>query len=405
MILRWFWSSAYRQAKAARHHHARLLASQRDGMDPAGVVAMLTALAALDGALVDGHSGRIRIKLEELQFASHQWIKPHPRRIWRGTVEIILVALVVALGIRTFFIQPFTIPTGSMQPTLYGVNYANLLNQEELYEPTGWRRVLAWFQGVQYVRANARADGVVERVGAVTRCLSLNLKQSFWIGGVEHVVWFPPDLGEARQGIAPLIWHPGRSSQIYYHAGDEVINLRRRMGDFLLADRLTYNFRRPERGEIIVFKTSGIPAEARERYQIPPDEFYIKRLVGLPGERVQIGNDRHLIINGQRLDASTPHFAKVYGFNATEPPGRQPYLGHLNGIVARNYRLNPSFAPLFPDQDTIYTIPPGNCLVMGDNTVESLDSRYWGAISESAILGRCWFVFWPLTQRFGWQQE
>ncbi len=405
MILRWFWSSAYRQGKAARHRQAQLLAAQRDDMDPEGVTAMLTALAALDGALADGHSGRIRIKLEELQFAAHQWIKPHPRRICRGTVEIIMVALVVALGIRTFFIQPFKIPTGSMQPTLYGVNYLNLLNQPDSNEPTGWRRVVAWFQGVQYVHVVAQADGVVERVGAVVRFRSLNLEQSFWIGGVEHVVWFPPDLGDAMQGIAPLIWHPGRRSQIYYKKGEDVINLRRRAGDFLLADRLTYNFRRPERGEIVVFKTSGIPEEARERYQIPPDEFYIKRLVGLPDERVQIGDDRHLVINGQRLDASTPHFARVYGFDPAEPPGRQPYLGHLNGTVAQHYRLSPTFAPLFPDADTIYTNPPGNCLVMGDNTVDSLDSRYWGSISEDAIVGKCWLVFWPLSARFGFEQE
>ena len=405
MILRWLWSSTYRQAKTARHHHAQLLAAQRDDMTPEGVAAVLMALAALDGALADGHTGRIRIKQEELQFASNQWIKPYPRHVWRGTVEIILVALVVALGIRTFFVQPFKIPTGSMQPTLYGVSDVNLLNQADPGEPTGWRRVVAWFQGVDYVRAMARADGVVERVGSVTRFLSLNVKQSFWIGGVEHVVWFPPDLGDSLQGIAPLIWHPGRRAQIYYHTGDEVINLRRRLGDFLLADRLTYNFRRPERGEIVVFKTSGISDAGRDKYQIPPDEFYIKRLVGLPGERVQIGDDRHLIINGQRLDADTPHFARIYGFDPGQPPGIQPYLGHLNGTVARHFHLSPNFAPLFPDASTVYTVPPDSCLVMGDNTVDSLDSRYWGAFSEDAMLGRCWFVFWPLSERFGWGNE
>ena len=57
------------------------------------------------------------------------------------------------------------------------------------------------------------------------------------------------------------------------------------------------------------------------RYRIPADEFYIKRLVALPSlKKVQIGNDRHLRINGQRLDASTPHFENVYGFNPSTPP-------------------------------------------------------------------------------------
>ena len=116
MILRWFVSPTYRRATAARKHHALLLAAQRDGMPVEGVAVMLAALAALDEALADGHSGRISIKLEELQFASHQWITPYPRHVLRGLVEIILVALVIALGIRTFFVQPFKIPTGSSAP-------------------------------------------------------------------------------------------------------------------------------------------------------------------------------------------------------------------------------------------------------------------------------------------------
>ena len=405
MFLRWLTSATYRQACAARKHHAHLFISQRDRLSPEGVAAMLTALAALDGALADGHTGRIRIKLEELQFASLQWIKPYPRHVCRVAVEILLVALVIALGIRTFFVEPFNIPTGSMQPTLYGVSYVNLLNRPESNEPAGWRRVIAWFAGDLYVRCVAQADGVVERVGPVTHILSLNLKQSFWIGGVEHVAWFPPDLGDAMQGIAPLIWHPGRRDLVYYHKGDVVVNLRRQSGDYLLADRLTYNFRRPERGEIVVFKTSGIPNFARDRYQIPPDEFYIKRLVGLPGEHVQIGDDRHLIIDGRRLDATTPHFGLVYGFDPGRPRFGQPYQGHLNGTVAQHSHLSEGFAPLFPDAATAYVIPPGMCLVMGDNTVDSLDSRYWGALSEEAVLGRSWLVFWPLSPRFGFSNE
>src|SRR5450432_758718 len=98
-----------------------------------------------------------------------------------------------------------------------------------------------------------------------------------------------------------------------YHKGDLVANLRVSAGDHLFVDRLTYNFRKPARGDIIVFETAGIAEDMRNRYHIPPDQFYIKRLVGLPGEKVQIGNDRHLRINGERLDASTPHFENVYG--------------------------------------------------------------------------------------------
>ena len=79
-------------------------------------------LDELRAAIQEGHSGRINIKAEELQFAAEKWIKPYPNAAWRENVEVLLVALAVAMAIRTFFLQPFKIPTGSMQPTLFGVN-------------------------------------------------------------------------------------------------------------------------------------------------------------------------------------------------------------------------------------------------------------------------------------------
>jgi len=405
MILRWFISSAWRSAFAARKHYRHLLAARRDGLSPEAIAAVQLALNELDAAMAQRHTGRMRIKIEELQFAASQWISPYPNHVWRANIEVLLVALVVALGIRTFFLQPFKIPTGSMQPTLYGVTYENLTGQPDFELPQGLERVRNWFAGVTYLQVVAQADGVVEKIGPVTPFLMFNLRQSFWLGGVEHVVWFPPDVGDSGQGITHLLARQLWVTRQYYHKGDDVIRLRRGAGDYLLADRLTYNFRKPARGEIIVFKTQGIGADARKHYGIPADEFYIKRLVGLPGEQVRIGNDRHLIINGHRLDAATPHFASLYSFDPTQPLRTQQYLGHLNGWVARQYNLGLNFAPLFPDEDTVFAIAPGQCLPMGDNTVDSLDSRYWGALSDDAIVGKCFFVFWPLTKRFGWGNQ
>ena len=94
-------------------------------------------------------------------------------------------------------------------------------------------------------------------------------------------------------------------------------------------DRLTYNFHKPGRGEIVVFQTKGI-----QHPMMPQDQFYIKRLVALAGDRVQIGDDRHLAINGRRLDASTPHFENVYSFDPRQPPRESEYSGHLNGTTA-----------------------------------------------------------------------
>jgi signal peptidase I len=332
------------------------------------------------------------------------------------------VALAVAMGIRTFFLQPFKIPTGSMQPTLFGVvsvpdftkcNYrksdqeilAEVEQQAKLCDalviPTGWERVKEWFQGVSYLHVVAQNDGKFQ-MGTLRRFLVFNIKQSIWIGGVEQTIWFPPDFGEQtldkRSG---LVLYPDH----IYHKGDDVIKMKVSAGDHLFVDRMTYNFRKPQRGEIIVFQTAGIPEEMRERYRIPPDEFYIKRLVGLPGEKVQIGDDRHLIINGQRLDANTPHFASVYGFNPATPPRESQWSGHVNGVVGREYDLSIGNMPEFPDEQTVFDVPAGGCLAMGDNTCNSLDSRFWGAIPESYVIGKSFFVYWPLTSRFGWGNQ
>jgi signal peptidase I len=134
-------------------------------------------------------------------------------------------------------------------------------------------------------------------------------------------------------------------------------------------------------------------------WHIPRDQFYIKRLVALGGERVQIGDDRHLRINGKRLDSTTPHFEFLYGFDPKDPPQQSQYSGHVNQKIAS---LHNGAAPLFPDQDTAYDVPADNFMVMGDNTLNSLDSRFWGSFPSQYVIGKAFCVYWPITSRFGW---
>ena len=212
-----------------------------------------------------------------------------------------------------------------------------------------------------------------------------------------------------------------------YKKGEYVINMRRESGDHLLVDRLTYNFRKPNRGEIIVFETKNITG-------IQNDLFYIKRLAGLPNEKIRIGDDRHLVINDKRLDASDHPFELLYSFDvAEEIPLAQDsrFSGHVNQkifqqvlderrkTVARQNGVDPSriqmsyagnISPNFMNGSHEFQIPKNRYLALGDNTVSSKDSRDWGSLPAKNIFGKASFIYWPFLgqkhrtrpNRFGW---
>ena len=98
-----------------------------------------------------------------------------------------------------------------------------------------------------------------------------------------------------------------------------------------------------------------------------------------------------------------PHFEKVYSFDKKQKPRESDYSGHVNQKVVNEYypAMPPYLAPLFPDGSAVYTLPPDHYMVMGDNTMNSLDSRTWGAFPASNVIGKSFFVYWPITDRFG----
>ena len=399
-LAQWFLSRTIRLATAMRKHVQRLLNHQRDILPPQGVDAVVGALAQLQQAIASkAETIQLEKQMEYLETVANKWLRPYPNAAWRENVEVMLVALAVAMGIRTFFLQPFKIPTGSMQPTLYGVTsipdfttgHDESGSEAAHFEiPTGGQRVRDWFGGASYLDIKAKVDGELERVNPPVKIIIFSIYQSLVIGGTTHSIFFPPDYGsyslEVRAGL-----RLGTS----YKKGDQVVRMKVVNGDHLLVDRVSYNLRPPERGEIIVFETKGIPEELRVRqgWYIPPDQFYIKRLVGLGGETLKLGADRHLIVDGKRLDSSTPHFEKVYSFNPKDRPRESHYSGHVD---------LPGLAPFFRDHPEGVTIPKDHYMVMGDNTMNSLDSRAWGYFPANYLVGKSFFVYWPITERFGW---
>ncbi len=304
MILQWFLSKTVRQATAMRKHVQKILNHQRDILSPQAMEAVGAAMASCRKAIADrADRTALEKEMENLEKAANKWLRPYPNAAWRENVEVLLVALTVAMGIRTFFLQPFKIPTGSMQPTLYGVTSQNLINEPSCKIPTGLPRVREWFAGVSYIHLVAENDGPVETISRPVRLLIFNLWQKVVAGGKTFMIWLPPDYGAPPAGT--LEGRAGLQSDHSFRKGEDIVKLRVNAGDHLFVDRMTYNFRPPKRGEIIVFETKGIDS-------LPQDQFYIKRLVALGGDQVRLGDDRHLFINGRRLEASTPHFENVY---------------------------------------------------------------------------------------------
>lgn len=123
--------------------------------------------------------------------------------------------------------------------------------------------------------------------------------------------------------------------------------------DYLLVDELTYRFREPSRGEVIVFK---YPGDHRS--------YYIKRIIGLPGERVQINNGKIAIYkDGKELDLKEPYISQLKS------------SGRFETVLKENQYF-----------------------VMGDNRNFSFDSRSWGPLSRSEIIGLARLRLWPVNK-------
>lgn len=391
MKLRWFLSSTVRQATDVAKHVHKLLCAQRDILTPQAVQALETSLRET-WSVIDSDNGKETLKkqMAELEKAANKWLKPYPHATWRENVDTLLTVIVVVMALRTFFVLNFKIPTGSMQPTLFGITVTNLENSADFTMPGPARCVYdAIVHGTFYHEKLALDDG---QIIGVPKVKSLGItKQPVVVQYKNQVtstvipIWFAPD-NPAEAGI-----FPGKT----FTKGSPIFRFQEKSGDHLFVNRLTYNFRRPERGEIIVFTTHGIDT-LTERVPSMDNQFYIKRLVGLPGESIKIGADRHIYINGARLDSSTPHFENVYNFDPQIPARNSQYSGHIQILSD----------PIFPAMgDKEVKIPLKSYFVCGDNTANSLDSRFWGSVPENNVIGKYCFVYWPISERFGWGQK
>lgn len=388
-------SRMVRKAVDLQKQVARLVHEQRDLLNQDAVNTMALASRELSETMRRAaDDSMVEAAMANVIAVAEKSLIPYPHPTFRENIKELFVAAVLVLSISTFFVQLTKIPTGSMQPTLFGVTAADLRHRTDVELPNFLRRVSDYlWSGELYYHIRARHDGSFAdlRIDPPQRLFPFVRRQRISFGGQSdqaYQIWLPPD--DLQKFIAA---DPDET----FREGGDIIKMKVTSGDHLLVDRFTYNFRRPKRGEIIVFKTRGIEKLDRELGQ---EQLYIKRLVALGGERVRISDDQRLIINDRKLDASSPGFENIYSF--ATPPRPNQYFGHANQAVADRWSFYSPLSPLFPDEDKEFVVRPRHYLAMGDNTMNSRDSRDWGDLPQHNVIGKCWFVYWPISPRFGW---
>lgn len=303
-----------------------------------------------------------------------------PKAWLRETLDILAVALAVAFGIRALFFQPFKIPTGSMQPTLFGIHFVEK-------EPLGNRFVGkggSFFDNILFSCERAflqiQADGAVESYSPVKSLLST--KTRIRIGGIDYIL-----PGTMQKIVEYTGLEPGR----IYRRGDILCDGYLSSGDHLFVDRLSHYLGGLKRGDIVVFTTENIFMDG-EPLSKSSGYYYVKRLVGMPGDTLKIVNETLYIKekDSQKFRPVTElsgKFRKIYSRCGG-------YQGHSN-IVGY------SFGEYLKTPFDEFTVPEDSFFMLGDNTKFSADSRMWGVVHRRNIVGRPILVFWPFSRRWG----
>ncbi|MCX8037836.1 MAG: signal peptidase I [Candidatus Sumerlaeia bacterium] len=245
-----------------------------------------------------------------------------PPSLIREWADALVIAFLLAMFIRTFVVELYKIPSGSMTPTLVGTAFDDR-NRPVEYE----------IQMDVSTPRDGEKDLILDRPG---------------YRSPRYDVWYRKN-GEfvANEERDNLDLSPAEA--------EEARRLARPRNDRILVSKFLYWFTFPRRGDIVVFR---VPEHIYERDK----PIYVKRVVGLPGEHVEI-REPHVYINGERLQ---------------EPP-----------VFQRNHYTN------YGMYDNV-RVPKRAYFVLGDNSKSSRDSRAWGMVPENHIKGKAVFRYWPL---------
>ncbi len=385
------------------YNYRRDIIAENDAYELSKMISELDELV-LDGKVATKEYDTLAEKLEKLMRKCGGTI--YPLTTIADYVDMIVVAGILALGIRYFFLQPFKIPTNSMYPSFYGMTHQVYTSDSDA--PSIPERAMRFvLKGASNYKLTAPCDGDLfiklnTNTNRETFYYEIVPTKMFYVWPTQERIYtlyvgdkklplvvpadfpidkviqdaFPQALGE-NANIANV----DNSAVLKlgsFKKGQTMLNFDILGGDMLFVDRFTYNFRKPKVGEPIVFKTKYCEGMTALNGGVPDDKYYIKRLVAKGNDSVKVA-DNTLYINGEPAKGSP-----AFELNAKR-------VGKYCGYKAEGALAN----------GATVKIPEKHYYAMGDNSENSLDSRYWGYVPEKAIVGKSLIIFYPFTERWG----
>lgn len=292
------------------------------------------------------------------------------KRKLRNFLDVLAVAFAVAFGIRALYLQPFKIPTSSMQPTLFGIHYVDRKGFAE-HNGAAANLLKIPYLAVRPAHLKIEEDGEFKAYQPA-RKFGLFDETTLQIGN--RVYTLPGTINQVARYLDLERRQEFKKDEV---PADGWLST----GDHLFVDRVSIHYLPPRRGDVIVFTTEGIksPTQPLGGY------YYIKRLAGLPGDTLKIV-DRVLYIKPKGATEFKPatafsdKFKRLYSMEGG-------YQGHIASEL------------LGPGLELV--VPENMFFALGDNTSNSLDGRNWGFIPRKNMIGRALNIFWPLSRRWG----
>jgi signal peptidase I len=450
------FSFLYSQEKKMRQNAAnwlevadRVHKFRRDQLTPDQNQRLLAAAGSVKQRLKEkADAPKLKLAVESLEGVLRDTGgRVYPQGALVENVEFFLVAAIVILGLRAYFVQPFKIPTNSMWPTYYGMTSEVFEPGEEPGAAAKVARLLTL--GARNHTLVAPADGEVlmpmfgNGAAAYTQKAgrsmfvfpSLMHEYTLMVGGQPARLTVPADWARSEYGFDDAVdktFFSGRSGALYRTAqelsargqniesstlqvrsgtrtgeariywvptgkhvrkGEKIMSFDILTGDLLFVERMSYNFVRPSVGSGFVFRTQNINSpEMRDANGNQMREYYVKRLVGVPGDKLEI-RQPVLYRNGEPIEGSEA-FAK----NARR---EGKYRGYFNGPQGPVLGDDVQAAEGSLSKGATVTVPANSFYALGDNSFSSKDSRYWGFVPEKDVVGRPLFIYFPLTSRWG----